>query len=229
MTIQYEDLVVAIKEWSTRYKILASESKFEILTLELEGLIQALEDPAIASNLDNFKLEKKDDIDLYGLGQSVLSLYEEDYTEKEISETLSLESGLSISSKDVETYVDKYKKGNISFKRQANENSIFNTRFQMENLMVHLQSLLQDMQMYIDDPKQWHTKNSSPHEVMVSILKETRMLAKDAADIIKAYANIEQTQNVIQIILENIPDEYKPRLYKQLRENSALFKAFNGS
>ena len=222
--MKYEDLLLSMADWISRYKLLtARDEKYDSLTQELDEIYELLNHPTIAAPLNNFSIREVSTIDKLALGDNLISLYEGGLSCREVADTLSKSVGMPIKTKEVESYIEKFKKGSISTQRQQRSNSVFDTKNRMEDLLMELNELLFTLKLKTDED--FSRGKASREQVMVEVLREMRMTVSDAAAIIKTYANLAAVKEVIDIIIQSLPDKDKAQVYRVLRDKSALFMA----
>lgn len=214
-------------------KSLLSQLKTALLKHELYGIedfdnilstLTTITD-SVEANPDIFIPVKEHVIDKYGLGEVLVKFVNNGYDYKVISEILTTQSGMTITSKDIKEWVENYSSLNYNKKPKGHGN-LFDVQERMQDVYARLNDHLELVNT--SDPGDFFKAKTTKQQVTLEIYKEIRMLTKDAANIMQAVSRQQQLQEFRKIILESIR-EVSPStaqaIVRKLKQNKALASA----
>lgn len=193
----HEEFLEVLKKES-----LVGKEPWYSLVLQLEEVSKLLQDPVVSKELDNYKLVVQSPIEKLGLGNNILSLYEEGYEIKDITNILNGQ-GFNITVKAVEKWLKEYESEGVLTKASYNYGSVFDTQIQLQNLFESLNTMLEEIK---NKPDKIY-KRKDKDDILREYLAEIRQTIREAAQLASTVAAIKKAEEFQRIILEEINKE----------------------
>lgn len=176
-------------------------SEWDYLLNSLSSFLDALADPLVSDNLDNYKIQRVNPIERLGLTSMVIQLIENGLTPKEISREYKGQ-GISISINDIESLLDSYNTAPITEKIERNNLSVFDTSQQLELLLSEILNITQEIEEISDE--ELKNARTTRSDIKIKLSAERRQTIKDAASLAQAIQMLQDTQNFKKAVLEEI-------------------------
>ena len=198
--IQLKDLLIDYKK-----KLYDCLLKYELHGIEdieevketLETIIISLESrAAITISLEEHPIDK------FNLATLVTSLINNNFSNKEISETISIKHNIGITPKEIRSWKENY--SHLSYEKQKIEErgNVFDVQTRMQDLYnmvyTHLEAIKES------EPEDFWKAKTSKQQVILDAMKELRQISSDATKIISMVSHQERLRNFTQIVLETI-------------------------
>lgn len=209
MTLEYKGYI-GLYEWD------------ELLT-SFKEFIDTLSDPLISKELDNYKIQKVNNVERLGLTQSVLDLTEDGLTPKDISRQLNFQ-GITILERDIISFLDEYESSPITTKIEKSNISVFDTSQQLELLLKDILTITEEIERLSDE--ELKNARTTRSEVKLKAQAERRQTLKDAATLAQEIRLLQDNQKFKEVIIKTIQKvdpKVANKIYKELRQASILF------
>lgn len=207
-----------LKNALLKYELFGVEEFDQLLTS-----IQSLES-SINVNKDIFINLLQSPIDKYNMGEYTIRYINNGYTYKQIAEILSLNAGIIITEKDVKTWRNTYSSLDRINTRARNTSNLFDIQDRMQDIYTQLYEHLEVIKE--TDKKEFLAARTTRQQVILDVLKEVRMLTKDAANILESISHQQQLNEFRKVILESIKEvspSVAQSIIRKLKQNKALF------
>ncbi len=199
---------------------LAGKPEWVMLLEEISGIkdvFDALDDEEILT------YKEASIIDKLKLGANVIALKNNNYTDIEVAEIVSTQTGQTILDSDISKWLESYSNLNGA-NPTAFRGSVFDTQSRMQNIMEDLYSHLEKVKM--EDEDKFARAKTTRAQVELEVYKEIRQLTKDAAQIITAISNQNKMKQFQQIVVEAIATVSAPvanQITRKIREQKASY------
>ncbi len=197
----YKDFCEDFKDTLLEESLLGQEPWHSLL-IQAEEINTLLSDNTITGELDNYKLTQANPIESLGVGNSVIALYEENYTTEDITTILN-NQGFDLEVKDVKEWLKTYNKEGILTKASFNYGSVFDTQVQLQTLFESLNDMLLEIKHKPDSSY----KRKDKDDIIREYLAELRQAIREAAQLTSTVASIKKAEEFQQIVLEEINKE----------------------
>lgn len=191
-----------------------------------EQFKEMLADPLVSQELDNYKLTTQNPIEKYGVVEEVITLLEEGRSNSEIAEGLAIK-GLPIESRHVLAFKKEYQSADIVRKIEKSNSSVFDTQVQFQMIFDTLNSKLADL-AHVDEDRLAKARVVK-EQLEIELLREIRMLSKDAQALMEAMNNLENNKKIITIMLDTVNKMCGPTVFNQVASEIRKQKLIFGS
>lgn len=204
-----ESNLVGIDEWDDIYN--RAKSLFKLF----------LDEVAIVESVPI--VYKQSRIDTMVLGPTILDMIRDQIPIPIIATAISAQTGIDISSKEIDQWVVEYNKSHNKTSRP----SVFETSSRLED--IH--DLIHKHMDYIKglDEDDFKSAKTTKAQVMLEVYKELRMLYKDANQLVASVKQLESIKefkdSVLEVIQDVSPAQYH-LIIRRLNEKKAALSAF---
>lgn len=192
---------------------------------EMDGLINAIDIGELAPPINITKL---DTIDQYGLGQTVINLYRDGLSSRDIAKSINNQIGSDITGKDIDGWLENYKGASVSDKQAMLNYSVFDVRSRLEDLHESITNHMRMIEEQSDDI--YAAAKTTKVQVKLEAYKELRQLYKDAASILAALQQLntirEFQSTVLEVVSRISPEAYRA-IVTELKSKKSLLNVLS--
>lgn len=192
---------------------------------ELDGLIDAIDVGDITPPIDITRLST---IDQYGLGQTVISLYRDGLSTREIAKSINNQIGNDLTAKDIDGWLENYKGASLSDRQEMLSYSVFDVRSRLEDLHEAITGHMQAIEKESDEI--YAKAKTTRVQVKLEAYKELRQLYKDAAAILAALQQLntirEFQSTVLEVVSRVSPEAYRA-IVTELKSKKSLLSVIS--
>jgi uncharacterized protein YoxC len=192
---------------------------------ELDGLIDAIDVGDIIPPIDITRLST---IDQYGLGQTVISLYRDGLSTREIAKSINNQIGNDLTAKDIDGWLENYKGASLSDRQEMLSYSVFDVRSRLEDLHEAITGHMQAIEKESDEI--YAKAKTTRVQVKLEAYKELRQLYKDAAAILAALQQLntirEFQSTVLEVVSRVSPEAYRA-IVTELKSKKSLLSVIS--
>lgn len=179
---------------------LLGQPEWDELIDEITGITEVFKSLSEEEIFHTYKEENV--IDKFKIGANVVKLANSNYTNEEVAEIVSLQTGFTIVTQDVESWLQNYSALSTNNKPEALSGSVFDTQSRMQDIYESLQMHLEKIARMDDD--YFLKAKITKSQVETEVMKELRQLTKDAASIVNAVSTMERIKEFQQMVVETI-------------------------
>lgn len=194
--------------------------EFDDLLTNLDILIDG-----INSNDEVFIPIKEHIIDRLGLSEVIIKFKNQNYSNKDIADIISVQSSTIISESEVESWLHTYS-SLTSLRRGESYGSLFDIQHRMQDVYIQLQEHIKKIED--EEDKIFSSARTTRHQVLLEVYKEVRMLTKDASQILAAISHQEKLENFKQAVIDNIKTvspSTAQAIITSLKQNKSLYSS----
>lgn len=164
-------------------------------------------------------------IDKFNLGSQAIALANAGESIDSISKTLSIISNCGVTPEELKYWFDNY--SNLSYnKKQKSYGNIFNVQERMQTIYQELQDQLEVIRT--TSKEDFFRGKTTREQVILDVLKDIRMLTKDAKEILKTvdeHQRLEEFKYLVIETIRSVDPTIATTIIKKLEQDKALFNA----
>lgn len=233
--MELDNVLANLVKWKDEYASVLLKSSlmgaepWTSMLEDLELIVSMLNDPVIGKPLETISLAKvstPDRLSAMGIGKEIIDLYNKGLEYKEISSVLSLRLGDSITSSEVEEWIDTFSNMSVLDKPLMIRGSVFETKGRLEEMHLLIHKHLEYIESVSDDI--YSRSKTTKAQVLTEAYRELRQLYKDANTLlasIQQLNTITEFQQVVLDVIANISPSAYQQIVKELKDKKALMSA----